>query len=155
MDVLLNNPSVLDDLSRCLDKELKVISYWLHLAYELKIPADVYRRFEGYTDFSPTIRMFDYLQATRPKLTVGDLNAALTRIYRMDLIKLVSKSGEHEIKYKNYRTIGLGIHTFINNNNNNNNNNNDNDNDNSNSNNNNNNSNNNNNNNDMTVISDH
>ena len=96
--------------------------------------------------------MFDYLQATRPKLTVGDLNAALAR---MDLIKLVSKLGEHEIKYKNYRTIGLGIYTFINNNNNNNNNDNDNDNSNSNNNNNNNSNNNNNNNNDMTVISDH
>ena len=38
--------------------------------------------------------MFDYLQATRPELTVGEMNGALTRIFRMDLINLISKAGE-------------------------------------------------------------
>ena len=51
--------------------------------------------------------MFDYLQVTRPELTIGVMNIVLRTGYSMDLINLISKSNEHGSKYEVWSPYAL------------------------------------------------
>ena len=75
---------------------MKFLRNWSHLADKLGVPHDVVKRLEYYTDYSPTIRMFDYLLATRPKFTIGQLQQALQKIHKTDIIDLIKNSGENK-----------------------------------------------------------
>ena len=72
---------------------MRLIPYWRHLASKLGVEVDVIRRLEQYTDFSPTIRLFESLEASQPDLTIKQLKDALLEIGRNDLFSLLTTKG--------------------------------------------------------------
>ena len=76
---LYNNADTLDEFSRCMDPHFKNIKNWELFAFALDVPADVIRTCKLYSEYSPTIRLFKYLEITKPDMTVGDVRAALTQ----------------------------------------------------------------------------
>ncbi|XP_022789031.1 uncharacterized protein LOC111328791 isoform X2 [Stylophora pistillata] len=92
--ILEERPKLIEQLALCLDKEMRLIPNWKHLASELDVNADVIRRLEKpYSDYSPTIRLFEYLEATQPDLSIEQLKDALLEIGRNDLFSLLTKAG--------------------------------------------------------------
>ena len=89
-DVLITNPDLIEQLALCLDREMRLISNWKHLSRELKVDAHVIKSLEQYGDFSPTIRLFEYLEVTQPDLTIQQLKQALLDIRRNDLVSLLT-----------------------------------------------------------------
>ena len=63
------------------------------MASKLGVDQDVITRLEQYTDFSPTIRLFEFLEVTQPYLTIKQLKDALLRIRRNDLFSLLTTKG--------------------------------------------------------------
>jgi len=72
---------------------MRLIQNWKHLSWELKVDANVIKSLGQYSDFSPTIRLFEYLEATQPDLTIQQLKQALTDIRRNDLVSLLTTKG--------------------------------------------------------------
>ena len=72
---------------------MRLIPNWKDLAWELKVDDDVTKRLELYSDFSPTIRLFEYLGVTQPELTIQELRNALFEIRRNDLFSLLTTKG--------------------------------------------------------------
>ena len=93
-DVLTKNPDLIEQLALCLDREMRLISNWKHLSWELKVDANVIKSLEQYSDFSPTIRLFQYLEVTQPDLTIQQLKQALIDIRRNDLVSLLTTKGK-------------------------------------------------------------
>ena len=91
--ILTSKPEFIDQLSLCLDRDMRLIRNWKHLASKLGVDVDVIRRLEQYTDFSPTIRLFEFLEATQPDLTIKELKQALLEIRRNDLFSLLATKG--------------------------------------------------------------
>ena len=54
----------------------------------------VIKSLEQYSDFSPTIRLFEYLEVTQPDLTIQQLKQALIDIRRNDLVSLLTTKGK-------------------------------------------------------------
>jgi len=94
-DVLITNPDLIEQLALCLDREMRLISNWKHLSRELKVDAHVIKSLEQYGDFSPTIRLFEYLEVTQPDLTIQQLKQALLDIRRNDLVSLLTTKGNY------------------------------------------------------------
>ncbi|XP_022789029.1 uncharacterized protein LOC111328789 isoform X4 [Stylophora pistillata] len=97
--VLRSNLEFIEQFSLCLDREMRSIPNWRHLAAELEVDVDVIRRLEQYRDFSPTIRLFEYLEQKRPDLTIRHLKDAFVEIKRNDLVRLLAveaSSGDSE-----------------------------------------------------------
>ena len=92
-DVLRKNPDLIEQLALCLDREMRLISNWKYLSWELKVDANVIKSLEQYSDFSPTIRLFEYLEVTQPDLTIQQLKQALLDIRRNDLVSLLTTKG--------------------------------------------------------------
>ena len=63
------------------------------MASILDVDSDVITRLRKYGDFSPTIRLFDYLTASNPDLTIKELKDILFEIGRNDLISLLITRG--------------------------------------------------------------
>ena len=59
----------------------------------LHVDLDVIRRLGQYGDFSPTIRLFDFLAASNPDLTIKKLKDTLREIGRNDLVYLLIAKG--------------------------------------------------------------
>ena len=76
-----------------LDREMRLIPNWKHFSNELKVDVNVINRLEQYADFSPTIRLFEYLETTQPNLTIQQLKQALLDIGRKDLFSLLTRTG--------------------------------------------------------------
>ena len=93
-DVLITNPDLIEQLASCLDREMRLIPNWKHLSWELKVDANVIRSLEQYSDFSPTMRLFEYLEVTQPDLTIQQLKQALIDIRRNDLVSLLTTKGK-------------------------------------------------------------
>ena len=72
---------------------MRVMRNWRHLASILDVDSDVITRLRKYGDFSPTIRLFDYLTASNPDLTIKELKDILFEIGRNDLISLLITRG--------------------------------------------------------------
>ena len=72
---------------------MRVMRNWRHLASILDVDSDVITRLRKYGDFSPTIRLFDYLTASNPDLTIKELKDILFKIGRNDLISLLITRG--------------------------------------------------------------
>ncbi|XP_022802846.1 uncharacterized protein LOC111340290 [Stylophora pistillata] len=90
--ILEERPKLLEQLALCLDKEMRLIPNGKHLASELDINADVIRRLEKqYSDYSPTIRLFEFLSVTQPDLSIEQLEDTLLEIGRNDLFSLLTK----------------------------------------------------------------
>ena len=92
-DVFRKNPDLIEQLALCLDREMRPIPNWKHLSQELKVDAYVITRLEQYSDFSPTIRLFQYLEVTQPDLTIRTLKQALIDLSRNDLVSLLTTKG--------------------------------------------------------------
>lgn len=93
--VLKREPTFVNQLASCLDREMRLIPNWKHLAWELKVDEIVITRLEKYSDFSPTIRLFDYLEAKQPDLDIHKLKNALLEIRRNDLFSLLTTKGNY------------------------------------------------------------
>ena len=92
---MTDNTLLLEKLSKYLDRESRVIKCWKHLAFVLKVPAEETRKFDMYTEHSPTEDMINYLAENwRSDLTVGELKNTLKKIYRNDVVDSLTKGIE-------------------------------------------------------------
>lgn len=85
------NTLLLERLSKYLDRESRVIKCWKHLAFVLNVPAEETRKFDMFTENSPTEDMFFHLADVNPDLTVEVLKTKLKNIYRNDVIALLNE----------------------------------------------------------------
>ena len=93
-DVLQMKPGLIEQLALCLDREMRLIPNWKHLSEELKVDAKVITRLER-CSFSPTIRLFEYLEIAQPDLSILQLKNALLDINRDDLFRLLTTKGDY------------------------------------------------------------
>ena len=91
--ILRRNPEFIEELCLCLDRNTRLIHNWRRLALILDVDLDVIRRLGQYGDFSPTIRLFDFLAASNPDLTIKKLKDTLREIGRNDLVYLLIAKG--------------------------------------------------------------
>ena len=84
------NLLLLEKLSKYLDRESRVIKCWKHLAFVLNVPIEETRKFDLYTEHSPTEDLFNFL-TNIPELKVVDLREKLKAIYRNDLVETLNK----------------------------------------------------------------
>lgn len=89
-EVLRTNPVLIDQLALLLDREKRLIANWKHLCRVLKVDPKVVSSLEHYTDFSPTIRLFEHLEVVKPDLSIQHLKQALSDIGRNDLVSLLT-----------------------------------------------------------------
>ena len=92
-DVLTIKPDLIEQMALFLDREMRLIPNWKHFSYVLKVDVNVINRLEQYADFSPTIRLFEHLEAVQPNLTIQQLKQALLDIRRNDLFILLTTTG--------------------------------------------------------------
>ena len=84
---------MIEKLASCLDRTMGQIPNWRHLSSELNVDAAVISTLE-YSDFSPTIQLFEYLEVRRPDLTMQQLKQALSDIQRNDVLRLLGTKGK-------------------------------------------------------------
>ena len=63
-----------------------------------KVDQDVITRLQRYGDFSPTIRLFEYLEVKQPDMDIQQLKKALLEIKRNDLFSLLTTKGNYRIR---------------------------------------------------------
>ena len=88
---MTENTLLLERLSKYLDRESRVIKCWKHLAFVLNVPAEETRKFDMFTEHSPTEDLFFHLADVNPDLTVEVLKTKLKNIYRNDVIAFLNK----------------------------------------------------------------
>ena len=93
LSTVLSHKPLIDQLALCLDRDMRVISNWKNLAWEMKVDEKVIKQLEQYSDFSPTIRLFEHLEVTKPDLDIEQLRNALFEIGRNDLFNLLTTKG--------------------------------------------------------------
>ena len=76
---------------------MRLINNWKHLASTLEVEVDVIKRLEQYGDFSPTFRLFDFLESWKPDLTIKELKETMLEIGRNDLLNLLTTEGNKKI----------------------------------------------------------
>ena len=91
--ILRGNPEFMEQLSLCLDRDVRFIPNWKHLASKLEVEVDVIKRLEQYGDFSPTFRLFYFLETSKPDLTIKELKETMLEIGRNDLLSLLTTEG--------------------------------------------------------------
>lgn len=92
-DVLTIKPDLIEQMALFLDREMRLIPNWKHFSNELKVDVNVINRLEQYADFSPTIRLFEYLGTAQPNLSIQQLKQAFLDIRRNDLFSLLTTTG--------------------------------------------------------------
>ena len=92
-DVLTIKPDLIEQMALFLDREMRLIPNWKHFSHELKVDVNVINRLEQYADFSPTIRLFEYLETAQPNLSIQQLKQAFLDIRRNDLFSLLTTTG--------------------------------------------------------------
>lgn len=92
-ETVTNNPLVLRDLGTCLDTEYQYgrVPCWRDLAELLVIPPEAYEHCGTYSATSPTEDLFVFLTATKPQLTIQDVQEALKSIDRHDAAHLLDR----------------------------------------------------------------
>ena len=98
--ILTDEPELIQQLALCLDREMRLMPNWKHLARKMLVEEDVIKRLERFSDYSPTIRLFDLLQVTQPDLTVQTLRKALSEIRRNDLCLLTTEGKRGNKKFE-------------------------------------------------------
>jgi len=88
-DVIAPRISLLDDIALALDEQSKVWANWSSLALKLGVPRQTLKQFERRSTQSPTYRLFEYLKATHPQMTLKTLKDALESMGRKDLLRLL------------------------------------------------------------------
>ena len=91
--ILRRNPEFIEELCLCLDRDTRFIHNWRRLALILQVDLNVIRRLGQYSDFSPTIRLFDFLATANPDLMIKELKEILREIGRNDLVYLLVAKG--------------------------------------------------------------
>jgi len=74
-----------------LDRVYKIkgtVKYWPNLAEDWKIQRSEYENFSKGETFSPSERMFRYIEAAKPRLTIEQLMAALKKCELDDLHRI-------------------------------------------------------------------
>ena len=85
-------PEAVEMITMKLDIETtKVDRNWRHFARKLNVGEKVIESLKCYGTFSPTANAFDYLQFSKPDLTIGTLKQVFTDIERNDLKELLNK----------------------------------------------------------------
>ena len=92
---MTTKPHLIEQMALLLDREMRLIPNWKHFSNELKVEVNVIKRLEQYADFSPTIRLFEFLEVTQPNLTIQQLKQAFLEIRRNDLFTLLTTTGLH------------------------------------------------------------
>ena len=89
----MDGSEILADIGERLNKEIRAVKNWRHLAFRLKIPPEVYGAFDTSkaTAKSPTKMMFEWLARWKPDLSTDDLVMGLKEIDRFDVVDLVTK----------------------------------------------------------------
>ena len=82
---------LLDEISLALDGTSMVLANWLTLAIKLRVPRKTCWEFERRSTESPTSRIFQYLAATCPEMTLTRLKEALVLVERKDLMKILEE----------------------------------------------------------------
>lgn len=84
---------LLQGISRHLDKEYKYgnCQCWKHAAEQFGIEVQEYQNFKCSQVHSPTEVMFEYLETSKPDITIGDLKDKLHNIGRQDVIDVILK----------------------------------------------------------------
>jgi len=83
--------SLLDEIALALDITSLVLANWFHLAIRLGVPRKDCWNFERPSTQSPTNELFQYLEATRPRMTLKKLKDSLHELNRMDLLYYLDK----------------------------------------------------------------
>lgn len=83
--------SLLDEIALALDATSLVLANWYQLAIKLGVPREDCWNFERRSTQSPTNELFQYLEATRPQMTLKKLKEALNQLKRMDLLYCLDK----------------------------------------------------------------
>ncbi|XP_031558097.1 uncharacterized protein LOC116294606, partial [Actinia tenebrosa] len=109
---LNDNHSALEKLSKCLDREFPHIKCWLHFAEQMKIEKDVICQCRLYSEYSPTVKLFEFLKATRPELSVKELTSALEEMKRIDIQLMVFQTYKSEDKVSRVITDSCSDHVM-------------------------------------------
>ena len=83
--------SLLDEIAQALDVMSPVLKNWHHLAIQLGVPKEDCWNIERRSTQSPTNELFQYLEATRPQMTLKGLKEALRFIKRNDVLENLLK----------------------------------------------------------------
>ena len=83
--------SLLDEIALALDATSLVLANWYQLAIQLGVPRDDCWNFERRSTQSPTNELFQYLEVTRPQMTLKKLKQTLHELKRMDLLYYLDK----------------------------------------------------------------
>ncbi|XP_073243824.1 uncharacterized protein [Porites lutea] len=92
-DIIYGDPSVLDEVCLKLDYPVGKLpcKYWPHLAHNLGAKELTRMRFQQKSGYTPSVRMFAYLSATSPDLSVDKLKSNLRSIERDDLVSMLEE----------------------------------------------------------------
>ena len=77
---------LLDEIALSLDGTSLVLANWYQLALKLGVPRKDCWKFERRSTQSPTNELFEYLEATRPQMTLKELMETLRLMKRNDLL---------------------------------------------------------------------
>ena len=83
--------SLLDEIAQALDVMSPVLKNWYHLAIQLGVPKEDCWNLERRSTRSPTNGLFQYLEATRPQMTLKKLKEILHELGRRDLLYYLDK----------------------------------------------------------------
>ena len=83
--------SLLDEIALALDATSLVLANWYQLAIQLRVPREDCWNFERRSTQSPTNELFQYLEVTRPQMTLKKLKQTLHELKRMDLLYYLDK----------------------------------------------------------------
>ena len=91
--VVVEGSDLLAEIGEHLNHEMRAIKNWRNLAHKLGISPEVSKTFDTSTETSksPTRMMFEWLQLSKPNLTVRDLVNGLKNIDRYDVVDVVRK----------------------------------------------------------------
>ena len=91
--VVVEGSDLLAEIGEHLNHEMRAIKNWHNLAHKLGISPEVSKTFDTSTETSksPTRMMFEWLQLSKPNLTVRDLVNGLKNIDRYDVVDVVRK----------------------------------------------------------------
>ena len=91
-DFMKRKPEAVEEIAMKLDMEKTLAAKnWRHFARKLNIEERFIECLRWYGYFSPTLKVFDSLEGTKPDFTVGTLKQVFKDIGRNDLKKLLDK----------------------------------------------------------------
>ena len=82
---------ILDEIALALDGTSLVLGNWFNLAMKLSVPRNACWKLGARSTESPTNRLFQYLETTRPHMTLTKLKDALDLMTRYDLLEVIEK----------------------------------------------------------------